>query len=360
MDRSSPEKLPTARILLLADTHLGFDLPSRPRIIRRRRGHDFFANYERALRPALQGDADVVVHGGDLLYRSRVPASLVQQAMEPLFRVADAGVPVFVVPGNHERSRIPYPLLARHHNVHVFDRPRTLVTEVAGFRLALTGFPYEPEVAHRGMGHLIREAGWRFEPADARVLCFHQLVQGSRVSGFTFTRGPDIIPAAALPAGFAAFLAGHVHRHQVLTTGPGGRSLRAPVLYPGSIERTSFAEASERKGYILARVAPGTPDDDPSEGGRLVSWRFGELPARPMTDLNFEPTSRSRFEAELRTALNRLPHDAVVRIRLRRDPRDPTEIPAARLREIAPPTMNVTMVFDTNRAAGWSRRRARA
>jgi DNA repair exonuclease SbcCD nuclease subunit len=38
------------RILLIADTHLGFDLPFRPCIKRRRRGPDFFANFERALR----------------------------------------------------------------------------------------------------------------------------------------------------------------------------------------------------------------------------------------------------------------------------------------------------------------------
>ncbi len=37
------------RILLLADTHIGFDLPERPRIQRRLRGHDFFANSERVL-----------------------------------------------------------------------------------------------------------------------------------------------------------------------------------------------------------------------------------------------------------------------------------------------------------------------
>jgi hypothetical protein len=39
------------RILLLADTHLGFDLPVNPRINRRRRGHDFLANYATALQP---------------------------------------------------------------------------------------------------------------------------------------------------------------------------------------------------------------------------------------------------------------------------------------------------------------------
>ncbi len=70
-----------ARVLLLADTHLGFDLPFRPRINRRRRGHDFFANFERALQPALRGEVDVVVHAGDLLYRSKVPPVLVDMAL---------------------------------------------------------------------------------------------------------------------------------------------------------------------------------------------------------------------------------------------------------------------------------------
>ena len=50
------------RILLLADTHLGFDLPVNPRVNRRRRGHDFLANYAAALQPALTGEvADITV-----------------------------------------------------------------------------------------------------------------------------------------------------------------------------------------------------------------------------------------------------------------------------------------------------------
>ena len=61
------------RVLLLADTHLGLDLPLRPRVDRRRRGPDFFANTARALEPALRGEVGLVVHGGDLLYRSHRP-----------------------------------------------------------------------------------------------------------------------------------------------------------------------------------------------------------------------------------------------------------------------------------------------
>jgi 3',5'-cyclic AMP phosphodiesterase CpdA len=77
-----------ARILLIADTHLGIDLPLRPRVQRRRRGHDFFANLDRALQPALDGEVDAVVHGGDLYYRSRVPAGS-QHAPEILLIVAE-------------------------------------------------------------------------------------------------------------------------------------------------------------------------------------------------------------------------------------------------------------------------------
>jgi len=109
------------RILFLADTHLGFDLPFRPRIQRRRRGPEFFANFKRALLPALQGRVDCVVHGGDLLFRSKIPPRLVAMAFKPLKQVADQGTPLYLVPGNHERSAIPHSHLAEHPGIELLD-----------------------------------------------------------------------------------------------------------------------------------------------------------------------------------------------------------------------------------------------
>ena len=131
------------KVLLLADTHLGFDLPSRPRVDRRRRGPDFFASTRSALSPALAGEVDLVVHGGDLRFRSKVRPGLVALGLEPLLEVADRGVPVVLVPGNHERSALPYPLLAAHEHLHVLDRPRTVRLNLAGTRVAVGGFPCE-------------------------------------------------------------------------------------------------------------------------------------------------------------------------------------------------------------------------
>jgi len=111
------------KLLFLADSHLGFDYPFRPRIKRRRRGEDFFKNYERALEPARKGEVHAVIHGGDLLFRSKVRAQLVDMAMMPLKEIADQGVKIYLVPGNHERSRIPFGILSMHPNIHIFWQP---------------------------------------------------------------------------------------------------------------------------------------------------------------------------------------------------------------------------------------------
>jgi exonuclease SbcD len=240
------------RLLFLSDTHLGHDLPARPRVAGPHRGADFFESYEAALAPARSGEVDVVLHGGDLLYRSRVPAWLSDAALAPLRRIADDGIPVLLLPGNHERGHLPHPLLALHRNLHVFDRPRTIALEAGGVRVAFTGFPYASEVRDR-FRTLLGEARASAPPADVGLLCLHHCVEGATCGpgDFTFRSGPDVIPRAELPRDVAAVLCGHLHRHQVLRADD-----LPPVIYSGSTERTSRAEARETKGIVLLRLDP--------------------------------------------------------------------------------------------------------
>src|SRR4051812_3434379 len=127
------------RILWFSDTHLGHGRGARA----------FFESFDAALAFARKGEVDAVLHTGDLLFRSRVPASLSEAALAPLRDVAEAGIPVLLLPGNHERGQLPHPLLALHRNLHVFDRPRTIVLESLGLRVAFVGFPYAREVRDR-------------------------------------------------------------------------------------------------------------------------------------------------------------------------------------------------------------------
>ena len=327
------------RILLLADTHLGFDLPVNPRIQRRRRGHDFLANYATALRPALSGEVDLVVHGGDVFNRSRPPSSVAWQAFEPLTRVADGGVPVFVVPGNHERGRIPHLRFAHHPGIHVFDRPRTFLADIKGIRLALAGFPSERDEVRARFGDLLAETGWTESDAQIRLLCLHQCVEGATVgpANYMFTTAADVIRTSDIPIGFAALLSGHIHRHQVLKTDLRGRALPAPVLYPGSIERTSIAEADEEKGFMIVEVSLE----------KAVDWRFHPLPARPLVrhDLQLDGLDAVQVESTIRSLVATAPADAVVSVRISGTVTNEVSriLSAEFLRSLTPATMNLDL-----------------
>lgn len=328
------------RVLLLADTHLGFDHPLRPRVERRRRGPDFFANTRTALAPARRGSVDLVVHGGDLLYRSKVPRELVRLALEPLLEVADRGVPVILVPGNHERSALPYPLLAAHRHLHVFDRPSTIEIEVSGSRIGLAGWPCERDTIRRRFNRLVAATAWTPAAFDISLLCIHQTVEGATVGpvDFVFRSGDDIIPGRSLPDGFAAVLAGHIHRHQVLTRDLAGRPLAAPVLYPGSVERTGTAERHERKGYVTIVLEP-----DRAVGGRVLDWTFTELPARPMIDLEITGVAARNPASWLRSRFAAIDPDAIIRLRLLVPPDETLRdvLRSASLRQLAQPTQTV-------------------
>jgi DNA repair exonuclease SbcCD nuclease subunit len=254
------------------------------------------------------------VHGGDLLYRSRVRASLVERALAPLKRVADLGIPVILALGNHERSRLPFPLLGIHPGLHLLDYPKTVELVVAGARVAVSGFPCERQNIGGRFKELVEKTGYRKTRANLRLLCIHQTVEGCRVgpADYFFRAGPDVIRGRDLPAGFAAVLAGHIHRHQVLSHDPAGRPLVAPVLYPGSIERTSFAERRESKGFLTLDCAPS------DRGGRLRGWKFHRLPTRPMVTLEVEVggVSARELERSLASRLAALDPDSVVKLQV--------------------------------------------
>jgi DNA repair exonuclease SbcCD nuclease subunit len=252
------------RLLLLGDTHVGLE-PSHIR------------NFERALEAAFAGNVDAVVHGGDILYRSKVPPRLVEQAFAPLKRVADAGVPVYVVPGNHERSHIPYPILAMHPGVHIFHGPTTFTAELRGLRVAFAGFPYAQRV-RESFADIVESTRYRGAAADINLICMHHCFEGATCgpADYTFRYNPDVVRADDVPHDVAAIVTGHIHRHQVITRDLRGRHLPAPVLYAGSVARTSWVENPETKGYMIIELTADTT------GGRVADWQFVPLPARQL------------------------------------------------------------------------------
>ena len=324
----------TARIVVFGDTHLGFDTAVNARVERRRRGDDFDANFERVLTYTRETRADVLVHCGDFFHTSRVHPSIVDSAFERLAAVADGGIPVLIVPGNHDRSKLPPSLWLGHHNIHVFDRPKTVEVTLRGLRLAFAGFPFAWGDLRAKFPGLADEMGIQHSDADAAFLCLHHTVAGAAVgpAGYVFRGGKDVLSRGALPQGLAAVLAGHIHRHQVLLGD------HAPVLYPGSTERTSFAERDEPKGFLDVTLEAGA--------GRApaVSWQFVPLPARPMINLDLPmPSCEAHLRSLLAEHAGRIPEDAVVRVSVAGASETPPGLTSTLLRTILPASMNVQL-----------------
>jgi len=338
------------KIVLFGDSHLGYDLPVRPRIQRRRRGEDFFSNYQFILDFARRNKVDLVVHGGDLFFRNKVPPPIVDKAYQSLYAIATRGIPVYIVPGNHERSRLPEHLYLAHENIRVFDRPTTYTQQVGGQRIALSGFPFTRGIREK-FHPLLAQTGWEGIREDAHFLCAHQTFEGAQVGSvdFTFREGPDNIPPEWVPREFTAVLSGHIHRAQQLTHTLGGEPLAVPVIYPGSIERTSVAERFEEKSFKVIRLWW-------EKGQFFQEVETHPLPARPMVKVtvpvgDFPP---DQVLVHIQGQLSLVKPDAVVRVELTGQRADQVQrsISAASLRSCAPDSMNITFGLKIGVVAG--------
>ena len=336
----------------MADTHLGYDLPFRPRIQLRRRGPELFANFRQVLDDAVARKVDCIIHGGDLFYRSKVPQRLVEMVFKPLKKIAETGIPVFIVPGNHERARIPHSEFSIHPNIHVFTRPRTFCLKAKGRTLALSGFPFVRKDVRGQFKHLFEQTGWRQKAADCRLLCMHQSVEAAVVgpSGYVFRWGRDVIRGRDISSVFSAVLSGHIHRFQVLAHDLHGTPLGSPVFYPGAIDRISFAERDEAKGYLVFNIEQGI-----DKGAIKLKWEFQPLPTRPMHILKLKavPVGGRAFSSMLERKLKNFPEDAIVNLKILCPLSDEQSaiLRLEALRTIAPPTMNVTTTWWTTVAS---------
>jgi DNA repair exonuclease SbcCD nuclease subunit len=334
------------RIVFFADTHLGFDFPVKPRVERRRRGPDFFDNFYRVLDYARQTRPDFLLHGGDVFFRARVPQRVVDKVYSALFDFAGEGIPILIVPGNHERSILPASLFLGHPNIHIFDHPKTFTFDVNESRLAFSGFPCRCKDVRAQFATLLQDSGWSQFDSACQLLCLHQTVEGAKVgpSGYTFRRGEDVIPRADLPAEAVAVLSGHIHREQVLASRTINANFSPPVIYPGSIERTSFAERDERKGFYDIKLAQ-------QANGKwgIEELDFQRLPARPMVDLTLEKClAPSGVPDFIRAESQKLDPDSIVRLRCERgiDPAVKRVVTSRLLRDLLPETMNYQFSSD--------------
>ncbi|NND34291.1 MAG: DNA repair exonuclease, partial [Saprospiraceae bacterium] len=292
-------------ILFFADSHLGFDFPVRPRSKTKRRGGDFFTNFEYILQTALEQQVDLVIHGGDLFDRSKVHPSIVNKAYDRLFDFVDSGIPLALIPGNHDRSTLPTSLFLQHPNLYIFYEPRVYNLNLKNQFFQIAGFPFIRNIGQEIIS-VVDDLEKRLSKGSTSLLCMHQAIQGATVgpANYTFHPGPQVISKKDLKSSFNLYLSGHIHRHQIIHVHHEDRS--TPFIYPGSIERTSFAERDEEKGFVYLEF-------NSKETPRIT---FEQLPSRPMQQIKIEDkiTSKSQLVSLLRSQVKAVDQRAILQI----------------------------------------------
>ena len=236
--------------------------------------------------------ADALIVAGDLS-ESRHPAPWrVAQIGEA---VAAFGGPTILARGNHDGLRadrsIVDVLAAGRPGWSGFSRPGITMLGTTAIAVlpyldkhhlrALPGYESVPETevfAVLAQAYLTIAGGLYVEAQQAgalqTVLVVHQALAGGSMSEAQQVFLGDhslVVDTRALAAiGFTAIVAGHFHKHQVLSESP-------LVAYAGSPYRTDFGEEGQTKGYLIVDVASGS-----------AAMTFVETPARRFVTLRAE------------------------------------------------------------------------
>ena len=330
------------RILHFSDLHIGVENYGRldPGTGLSTRLGDFLAALDELVEFALSNAVDLVVLAGDA-YKGRDPSQTHQREFaRRLRRLSDAGIPAFLLVGNHDLPAVA----SRAHAVEIFatlDVPNVAVganlrnyavsTPAGPVQILAVPWPSRSAMLARDetrglsieqirqtmeerMTAAIQRSAESLDADRPAILTGHVTVNGATVgTERSMMLGNDHalnISAVAHPQLDYAAL-GHIHRHQILRPAPHGGG--PMVAYSGSLQRVDFSEENDAKGFCVIDLDPKAPP-----GRRLTDFRFHPIAARPFVTVDAEiPDSEPDPTDFVVRAMQRRPIDgAIVRVRL--------------------------------------------
>ena len=146
---------------------------------------------------------------------------------------------------------------------------------------------------------------------------------------------------SVLPDDADVILCGHVHRQQILTKRVLTSNHQIPIIFSGSVERTSFAEKDESKGFYHLNFSVNAIGE-----WTLRNYKFITLPTRPMEDIYLDSiTSFYEFESFLKTRLRETDKNSIVRFIADRSLTEDTLslLRSDYLRQLLPSSMNIQL-----------------
>ena len=332
------------RILHFADVHVGMERYGRVDAATgvNSRVMDYLRRLSDLAAYAIDKQVDLVIFAGDA-YKTRNPNSTYRREFAwRIKQIADKGIPVVMVPGNHDLPAAPNRASTieifdtlRVPNIHVLDHASgvTIIETRRGapIQIAPVPYPYIAEltsqeayrtVSLEKLDRIITEKldaiiqGFaedaRQRPDIPAVLVGHFSVDEARAgSERNIMVGRDVmVSRSVLVDDVWDYVAlGHIHKHQDLN-----ENAQPPVVYSGSLSRIDFGEEREPKGWVMVELIKDRAD-----------YQFiphYHRPARRFVTLDCDCRKKDEpMEALLKLIRRReeegIIEDAIVRLRLR-------------------------------------------
>ncbi|MGD1994728.1 MAG: exonuclease SbcCD subunit D, partial [Anaerolineae bacterium] len=321
------------RLLHFADLHIGTENYGRldPATGVNGRVLDFLHRFDELIDYGLEREVDVVIFAGDA-FRARNPTPTYQRAFaRRVKRLADAGVPVLLLVGNHDLPT----MVQRASSVDIFrtlDVPNVVVGRVEDVhpietrhgpvQIATVPYPVRQRLLardeYRGLSieeldralrgivtDNIGALAAQLDPDIPAVLTAHLSVSGATFGSersVMIGRDAVVLRSALADPAWDYVALGHIHKHQSLNDGG-----YPPVVYAGSLERIDFGEEGQPKGFCWVDLARGD-----------TTWEFVEMDARPFVTVRADVREAANPLMALQQAV--IAHDlrdAVVRLILR-------------------------------------------
>jgi exonuclease SbcD len=294
------------KIIHFADLHLGVENYGRidPATGLSSRLNDFLAAFDQLVDFALEDRADLVLFCGDA-YKTREPTQTQQREFaRRVSRLATAGIPVFLLIGNHDLPNAIGRATATEifdtlavKNVYVAAQPDIFQIATATGTIQIVAIPWLrrsallsreetknlniEQVNQRIQAAITQTIAARaagLDPSLPAILAAHVSIGTAKPgteSMMSIGQEPAVLLSnIALPA-FDYVALGHIHRHQVLSESP-------PVVYAGSLERVDFGEENDEKGFYVVEITPALKD------ARQVSFEFHSVSARRFLTIGVE------------------------------------------------------------------------
>ncbi|MDH7570673.1 MAG: exonuclease SbcCD subunit D [Armatimonadota bacterium] len=289
------------RLAHFSDSHLGHMRFNKvvPETGVNQREQDTYDAFERAIDGILEAQPDVVVHTGDLFDSPRPSNRALYHAVRQIRRLVERDIPLVLISGNHStpRLRATGSLFALLHEF----LPAVHAAYASEYEKLVVG-----ETAFHAIPHCFTEEELKAQvervtpdpQARYNVALLHVGIAGFREFRMA-EPNEQLLSETDLPQGMDYICLGHYHKHTKVVEG---------AWYAGSLERFSFGEAHDRKGFCLVDLDERQP-------------RFVAIPTRPMIDL--DPIDAAGMDATelLATIEGRLARQslegAMVRLRVR-------------------------------------------